>query len=91
MSREAVKRLHSLIESEKLQDSGGFAIGTVIKWDWNGYNYAALLANNNLWYITGTSNYYSHNGVSFKTLVKALSESNVNKVFVNDGWYGVGI
>ena len=63
-----------------------FAEGDVIRFKAAGtYTYAALKAGGR-WWITGTSSFYRHDGVTYEELVEYLGRSDVTHIDAATNW-----
>lgn len=54
-----------------------FEAGDVVKWSDNGYNYAAMLAGNGYWYLTGVAGHYGDNRFKYSDFIEKVL-ANVN-------------
>ena len=66
-----------------------FPHGTVLRWRaWGKYQFAALLCDNDFWYITGGAGTYGTSMKSFEDLVELLEEpsNEITEIAVSAEW-----
>jgi hypothetical protein len=69
--------------------SDPFSPGDVIKFKVRNYSYAALKANNGLFYCTGTGSMIPSRGLGFAEFLKVLDSDQVSDIKWTDQWRDV--